>query len=438
MTDIRIPGAPSLRYRLMLAVYGVLVVILLPLIWRYFQRRAKADPLYGEFPEERRGAGEAFEADVWVHAVSLGEMKSAVPLIRLFLNRGYRVVTTHTTPAGRRAAETAFADQIANKALAIRYAPIDRQDYWKSFFRSANPKIGLVMELEFWPGMIEAAARNQIPLCLANSQMPSRSFPRSRRLASWVGNPVARAAHIFAKSERMAARFRELRAKRVSVCGETRFDIGAPEAHVAAGEAFRRSLGDRSVVTFASVVAGEEAIYLNTVRELLESENPPFIIWVPRAPELFEDTVARLREAGLRVGARTECFDERLEQVESCEGIDVLVGDSLNEMFFYLTPADVVVVGGGFVEKGAHNVIEPLSQGKPVITGPHVWTIEFPAVEAEAAGVLEICAVGEELSEKVRFAMRRGSEAAQSFHRANQGASERIFEAVRPLLGEKH
>ena len=169
-----LPGPPGLRYRLFLAGHGALLALGEPLVWRYFRRRAAADPAYGLHPEERRGEGEAFAADVWVHAVSLGEMKSAVPLVRLLLDAGHRVVTTHATPAGRKAAWDAFGAEIEAGRLAVRYAPIDRQRYWARFFAATGPKVGLVMEMEFWPGMIEAAAGAGVPLCLANSQVPSR------------------------------------------------------------------------------------------------------------------------------------------------------------------------------------------------------------------------------------------------------------------------
>ena len=106
----------------------------------------------------------------------------------------------------------------------------------------------------------------------------------------------------------------------------------------------------------------------------------------------------------------------------------------MGEMFFYMAPADAVVVGGGFLESGAHNVIEPLALGKPVITGPNVWTIEYPATEAREAGLLPICETPTELISVIRGAMAGGGSAASAFHAANSGASRRIFEAIAPLL----
>lgn len=401
-----------------------------PLIWRYFKRRAAGDPRYGLHLDERRGQGAPFAAQLWVHAVSLGEMKSAEPLIADALADGLRVLTTHATPAGRHAAETRFAADIASGQMAVRYVPVDLPIYWDRFFARHTPQVGLAMEMEFWPNMIERAARHDVKLCLANSQVPEKSFPRAQRLAHVFGHPVARAAHVFAKSDRMADRFRTLGAGSVSVSGETRFDIAPPARLVEAGQ----RIAHRPVITLASVVAGEEPTYLKLVQDLLTDPNPPLIFWVPRAPELFEASFDMLRDAGLKVAKRSQVFDDDLIATESLDVFDVIVGDSLGEMFFYLAPAQAVVVGGGFVENGAHNVIEPLSLGKPVVTGPHVWTIEFPGVEAEEAGVLTVCRDPQDLAQTVRQAMASGGPAAAAFHATHRGASARIFDAIRPYL----
>ncbi len=418
---------PGLRYRAFLAVYASVITLAEPMVWRYFRKRAKADPAYMDRPEERRGEGVAFDADLWVHAVSIGEFTSAEPLIRLALDAGFRVLTTHATPAGRGAGVAAFGDR---DDFSARYMPIDRPKYWRRFFSRYAPKVGLVMEVEFWPAMIEEARRSGCVLCLANSQVPSKSFPRAQRFAALVGHPVAQAAVVFAKSDPIAARFRKLGADPILTVGETRFDIPPPDHLVKAGAALK---ADRKILTLASVVAGEETIYLDLAKRLTSDPNPPLIIWVPRAPERFEDHHRLLTDSGLRVTRRTDAFASDLNPIADLADTQILLGNSMREMFFYLSPADAVIVGGGFTEKGAHNVIEPLSLGKPVITGPYTWTIEFPAVEAEAAGVLTVVPEASRLADAVTTAMQSGP-AATAFHAANQGASARILEAIRPVL----
>ncbi len=428
MTTPTLKPPPGLRYRLVLALYSALLMLGEPLVWRYFRKRAKADPAYMDHAEERRGEGGPFDADLWVHAVSLGEFTSAAPLIRQARARGWRVLTTHATPAGRGAAEAAFGH---DPGVATRTMPIDRPIYWQRFLDRHKPKAALVMEVEFWPNMIEEARKSGCALCLANSQVPSKSFPRARRLAAFATHPVAGAAAVFAKSEPTAERFRTLGADPVLALGETRFDIPAPQHLLDAGTALT---GPRPVLTLASVVAGEEQTYLRLLRDLLADDTPPLVIWVPRAPERFEDHQRLLSDAGFRVTCRTEAFDTDLTPVRDLAETQILLGNSMREMFFYLAPADAVIVGGGFTEKGAHNVIEPLSLGKPVITGPHIWTIEYPAVEAEAAGVLTVVKDEARLADAVRAAMRSGGPAAKAFHAANQGASARILDAIAPLI----
>lgn len=434
MTTLKPLKPAPLRYRAFLALYAGLLRAGMPLVWRYFRRRAQKDPAYMEHTDERRGQGAPFASDVWLHAVSLGEMTSAAPLVRLFLRGGYRVVTTHATPAGRRIALDLFADEIERGQLAVRYAPVDVGTYWRAFFASTAPSVGIVMEMEFWPVMIEAAARAGVPLCLANSQVPSRSFGRAKTFEALTGShPVARAAAVFAKSERMADRFSALGQKNVQALGETRFDIPPPTEQLKAGNQLRDAIA-RPILTLASVVAGEEDLYIQALKSL---DNAPFVIWVPRAPELFDDTVSRLNDAGFRVVRRSDVLDDKMRLIGSLKDIDILVGNSFGEMFFYLQPADAVVVGGGFVAKGAHNVIEPLALGKPVVTGPHVWTIEYPGVEARQAGVLKVCDRPEELPQMLTEMLGGSSEATAAFHAENVGASARIFEAIRPILEAK-
>ena len=437
MNGLRLSEPAGLRYRIFLFLYACVFRALTPVVWRYFRKRARGDAGYGLHLDERKGEGAPFAADLWLHAVSLGEINAAEPLVRLALRDGHRVLTTHATPAARNRAERTFADEIASGQLAVRFLPIDRPDYWQRFFASYAPRVGLVVEMEFWPWMIEAAREAGVPLALVNAQIPAGSWPKARRLASLFGHPVARLASVFAKSETQAGRFRALGASDVRVAGETKFDIVPPETQIHAGKAFGASLHGKTVIAIASVVEGEEDVYLQALSTLFSDPEPLFVIWVPRAPERFRASGRILQSAGFGIAWRSQLFDKGLNPLSEPGSARILVGDSLGEMTFYIASADVVIVGGGFGRRGAHNVIEPLALGKPVITGPSVGTIEFPAVEAEAAGMLTVCNAPEELPDAVRAAIaQRSPEMAEAFHASHRGASQRIYDAVQPLLSE--
>lgn len=436
------PARIPLRQRLALAAYRALWWPAVPLVARYLRRRARKDPAYGAHMEERYGRGAPFAATVWVHAVSLGEMRSGVPLVRALLERGERVVTTHLTPAGRRAAEAAFAPEIAAGQLAVRYMPFELGPAWRRFF-AIRPKLGLALEIEIWPVMIAEAARASVPLYLANSQIPERSFARARGWAWAVGHPVRMVAGVLAKSDRMARRFVALGAPNVRVTGELRFDQPIPPGLLEAAARFAPALAGRRVVTLASVVEGEDEGMLAAIRAVQAGFPPgeaPLFIYVPRAPERFAAVGDMLAAAGQGVVRRSQAFGDGLDLRAPVDGADILLGDSLGEMFFYLALADLVVVGGGFVVKGAHNVIEPLALQKPVLVGPHVWTIEYPGREAEAAGVMRICPDVPTLAREVTGLLTRHGELeamagrTEAFFAAHAGATARSLAALAPIL----
>jgi 3-deoxy-D-manno-octulosonic-acid transferase len=155
---------------------------------------------------------------------------------------------------------------------------------------------------------------------------------------------------------------------------------GAPAA--AARPTRRRTAGH----CFASVTEPEEELFLTAACAILAAPNPPLIVMIPRAPERFDAFSQAIVRAGLKVQRRSDVLDCSFNPTQSIS-MDVLLGDSLGEMYFYLGFADRVVVGGGFQPKGSHNIIEPLTLGCPVIVGPYIQTIEYPATEALAAGV---------------------------------------------------
>lgn len=430
------------RLRFALLIYRLLWWLVLPLVLFYLRRRAKRDPAYGEHMEERWGHGQTLENSVWVHAVSLGEMRSAAPLVRALLDRGEKVVTTHITPAGRHAAEKLFPEAIANGTLIARYLPFELGPAYCRFLKATRPKLALVLEVEIWPVMIAEAQRAKIPLYLVNSQIPSKSFPRARRLAHFIGHPVAAVTGVLAKSEHHVDRFLKLGATNVLAAGELRFDQPIPKLLLSAAAQLRPKI-HRPVVAVASVVEGEDELYLETYRLLQKrfrenGQTPPLFIHIPRAPERFKIAGDFLASQGQALIRRSESFTADLAATKiDINETDVLVGDSIGEMYFYLALSDVAVVGGGFLPSGAHNIIEPLALKKPVLTGPNIWTIEYPANEALEAGVLRLCDDPTDLANEIESILSQPDDftlKADAFFAAHAGATERIMKHIDPIL----
>ena len=138
--------------------------------------------------------------------------------------------------------------------------------------------------------------------------------------------------------------------------------------------------------------------------------------------------------AGLRVGRRSVLCDAAMLPKGNAPDIDVLLGDSLGEMYAYLAMADTVIVGGGFTAKGAHNIIEPLALRKTVLTGPEIWTIEFPFTEAAAAGVARAVPDGAALLAELAEPKTTDPAAIEVFFNAHCGATARTISALDALL----
>ncbi len=422
--------------RLFLAFWSLLWTIALPVIWLYLRKRARKDPLYGEHLAERFGRySQRMEGAVWVHAVSLGELRSAVPLIRALLERGERVVITHFTPAGRRESLRVFAPEIAAGQVAAVWVPLELNWCFKGFFRAFRPKLGLVMEIEIWPRMVFAARDAGVPLYMCNAQYPVDSLMRDQKFP--LRPAVMRGfAGALVKSALQKARFAAVGVEAIHVTGELRFDQPIPPAQIVAGVAMRSDLaGSRPVIALASVTEPEEDLFLDTITESLATTSPrPLFILIPRAPERFAPMAEALAMRGLSFARRSTRITPDLALLPG-EGMDVLLGDSLGEMYFYLSLADRVVVGGGFTPKGSHNIIEPLALGKPVIVGPDITTIEYPAVEAVAAGVCRQVMLEELLAALTAEGWPGPTPAMiEGFLADHSGATQRSMAVLGPML----
>ena len=422
---------PSIKVTAFMAFYRLLWLILMPLVLFYLKRRARREPMYTDHLGERFGFGAQRSGDwVWIHAVSLGEFRSAIPLIDALLARGERVVITHFTPAGRGASMDHYSDQMA--AGKLRYAGFPLIIVWHSdVFSAVFPSAyGLVMEVEFWPGMIMSARAAKIPLFLCNGQYPNKSYQRDKGRVLSARDIVPGFAGVMVKSNRMAEPFRELGLDKIAITGEMRFEQPINQSHIDAAVRLRSHLSERPVLTFASAVKDEDALFIAAIQALKSRMPDALIVYVPRKPEHFDRAAELIQAAGLSVARRSVVLDAMFE-LELPLTCDVLLGDSLGEMHFYLALADQVVVGGGFAPQGSHNIIEPLSQGKPTIVGPNTWTIDFPAVEAIEAGVVRQVS-SDELADALLDLSEYAS--ADAFMSVMGGSVEKTLDAVSDFM----
>jgi 3-deoxy-D-manno-octulosonic-acid transferase len=394
---------PTRGMRLAIALYQMLWVALLPLVLAFLWKRGKREPLYRKYWAERWGIVKtALKAPIWVHSASMGEIRGVAPLIRALLAAGYPVLVTTLTPAGRTAAEKLLAIAIAQGQAEVVYLPLELGSAVRRFIRHVQPRCAMMTEIDTWPVLLTTIRRAKIPLCMANAQYPKKSIERDQK--SWGGfrSKIFQAYQlVMCKSETHARRFRQVGCTKVEVVGETRFDLPVSREQIAAAahlvQHWQLTLRARPVITFSSAIIGEDEQFVEAMRliqqGLVTAGRPkPLFVYVPRSPQRFDRVHDILQNAGLKTLRRSQAFDDVLQLRDPETGVsdvDVLLGDSLGEMYFYLALSQAVVVGASFVPLGAHNVIEPLALKKPVMVGPSIWGIEYPGVEALSAGVLQ-------------------------------------------------
>ncbi len=440
--------------RLGLCLYRVLWILLLPAFLGFLWLRGKKEPLYRSFWSERWGiVSTPLKNPIWVHSASMGEIRGAAPLIRALLAKGYPVLVTTLTPAGRTAAQKLLEAAISQGQAQVAFLPFELGSAVKRFIRHVQPRCAMMTEIDTWPVLLTTIRQQRVPLCMANAQYPKKSIERD--LNNWWGFRAQLFSVyqlVLCKSETHAQRFRQVGCERVEVVGETRFDLPVAQNQIDAATQYLADwhLGrnQRPVIAFASAIIGEDEQFIVAMQliqqALLVAGRPkPLFVYVPRSPQRFDTVHDLLQAEGLQTVRRSQLFDNDfrcLTPDASLRDADVLLGDSLGEMYFYLALSQAVVVGASFVPMGAHNVIEPLALKKPVMVGHSIWGIEYPGVEALAAGVLQqhldIASLAHALVELLTApgAYEKAMAGAEQFYAEHAGSTAKHMAVLVPWL----
>ena len=412
----------SARAGYTLLLYAMLPYVVLRLAWRARRQRG-----YLEHVAERFGryARKAEGPVIWVHAVSVGETRAAAPLVSALRGKypRHRILLTHMTPTGRETGEQLFGDDV------IRcYLPYDFPGAVAHFLDHFRPRVGIVMETEIWPNLIHACRARGIPLYLVNARLSEKSFARYRRFSRLARESLRELTAIAAQTEDDAQRLAALGAHEVRVTGSIKFDITPPADQLELGRAWRRGFGDtRPVLLAASTRDGEEALLLDQLPGLAV---PGLLtVIVPRHPQRFDEVAQEIRRRGLK-------FQRRSENAPAAADMQVVLGDSMGEMFAYYAACDVAFVGGSLVPVGGQNLIEACAAGRPVLIGPSTYNFAEAVEGAVTAGaaiqVRDAAALAREAGRLLldREAARRMARAAREFANAHRGATAKVLELI--------
>lgn len=410
-------------------LYRALLWIALPAAIIRLAWRSRREPLYRHHLGERFGGGPApgRAPVVWIHAVSLGETRAAAPLVEWVRRTQPRasVLLTHGTPTGRAAGRALFDDTVQQAWL-----PWDLPFAARRFLRRHQPGIGLILETEVWPNLLEETERAGVPVFLVNARLSERSSRRYARGGSFIRQAFGRLDGVAAQSEADAARLRALGAAQVVVTGNLKFDLALPPDLPAMTERMRHWYGaGRLVWVLGSTRDGEEALLLEAIRH---SALPPevLVVAVPRHPQRFDAVAALIGPLVPRRSAGgTVPKDARFA-----------LGDSLGELLAYYAAGDIAFVGGSLLPMGGQNLIEACAVGRPVIVGRHTFNFSAATAEAVRVGAAIECADAEEVvgaaARLLADPARRESmgQAAARFAAENRGAMDRLADWLAPAL----
>ena len=384
------------------------------------------------FIRERLGASHYSKTDIWVHAVSVGEVIACVPFLKMLKKEfpDKSIVFSTTTYTGQKIAHERFPE-----ACRIMYIPCDT---WLCVNRAANglrPEIFITIETELWPALFSALKKNASRIIILNGRISNKSFKGYRRLSYFMKKLLAHVDFLYMQGEADAEKIKAIGAdkNRVSVMGNFKYDIsfdasGAPD--------WLENINGR-ILLAASTHKGEEEIVLNAYDSIRQACPDLKLIIAPRHPERFKETEEILKKRNLNF-VRRSALSVGAHRVDV--PFNIILLDTIGELSRVFSKVTIAFVGGSLVPVGGHNILEPAYWAKPMIFGPYMDN--FPMAKEfldQAAAVKvndahEIVVAVTDLLNNSEKAGRMGLK-AKAMVEKNAGAVKKAIELVRGFLG---
>ena len=417
--------------------YNLLTYLLLIPFAGYWLARGVANRSYLDRLGQRFGFGfPRIDGCIWLHAVSVGEVQAAVPLIRALAERfpERTLLITTVTPTGAARVRAVFGDTVAHA-----YIPFEFPHAVNNFFSRVVPDAALIMETEIWPNLYRGCGVRDVPLILVSARISPKSVPGYRKMLSLIRETLSHGIIIAAQSEQDAERFLSLgaSAERTCVMGNIKFDVVQDPGLAERGRDVRRELfGPRPVWIAASTHEGEEALLLTVHAKLRERYPELLLVLVPRHPERFAGVRELVEKGGFEVVSRSE---GRAADADTT----VFLCDTMGEVPLFYAASDVAFVAGSLVPIGGHNLLEPAAVGVPIITGPHNFNAQDIADLFIDLGACVKVDTPDELVEAISRLLDNPDEAARlgaagrDVLEKNRGALERLLVLLEPLIAAR-
>lgn len=349
---------------LFLFVYDVVWFLALPWVIGYLWWRGRRLPDYRQRLNERLGFYRSHRpVDVWIHAVSVGEVVATRAMVKSFLDEHMKVLITTMTPTGSAQVERMWGNQVEHQ-----YCPYDFSWAIERFLTHRKPKLLVVFETEIWPGILARCVQHHIPAVLANARISKRSYPRYQKTRILWKYILSLFSIIFVQSEEDKKRFLNIGAlpEKIQVAGNLKFMQTTEHVSNQNWLDFKQAHPHRPIFVWGSTHHPEESLLLSYWHQFKRDYPQALLIVVPRHPERFDEVFSLLHQAYPGHVAKFSNWKQ------SKAHLDILLLDRMGELSSVYQIAYSAFVGGSLAPIGGHNLVEPLVFGVPVVTGPYI------------------------------------------------------------------
>jgi 3-deoxy-D-manno-octulosonic-acid transferase len=378
-------------------IYSCIFIIYIPIVYLTKVKKSLKNKHYRDRWAERLGITPLRLKDcIWFHSVSVGETLAAEPLVRKLMEDfpEERIVITTTTPTGSDAVLRLYKgyDNIYHT-----YIPYDVKPFINSFFVKLNPQMLVIVETEIWPNILCKCFAEDIPVIITNARLSKRSMTRYSKIPLSKEYFFNLLAHVSAQDPIDAERYKELGVleENVSVTGNIKYNMIVPADLQEKTQELVGNIKGRPVWVAGSTHDGEENVILEAHKKILKIKPDCLLILVPRHKERFNKVSALITEHGLEHQRRKESGNSLSDSTQ------VYLADTMGELMQMYYVADITFVAGSVISKGGHNMLEPASLAKPVISGKNLKNFVEIAKSLTKNDALEIATTSSEIADKV-------------------------------------
>jgi 3-deoxy-D-manno-octulosonic-acid transferase len=422
-----------------LRLYQTLVFLAGPLLRLSLSRRAARGREDKARLRERFGRASLKRPSghlVWVHAASVGETLSVLPLLEdILTSRPAQsiLLTTGTRTSAALVAKFQTAHPDLRARLKHQFAPLDRSPYVKAFLAHWQPDAAFWVESEIWPNLILACQKQNIPLVMLNGRLSARSFARWKKLSATARHLLGSFSLLMAQDATTAERLQGLGLGQIKTPGNLKLDAPALTAEEGELSALRESFGARPI-WFGASTHDDEETSLGEAHNMVKASLPDVLTLIaPRHPDRGDGLASQLRAAGHRVAQRSQ--GERPDA-----DTDIYLLDTLGELGLFYRLSQIVLMGGTLIPHGGQNPIEAARLNCAILHGPHVENFQEMFDALEAAQAVASIADTATLAAQVKALLQNPatvaqmSQAAQAFANEMTGTRARVLDLLVPYL----